>query len=129
VFILFKTIGRQIGKTLHPNLVNEVKVGTRVLHEEEVTQYLLYIAFYVLVLAISTVLALCLGVGAESALSGSLVSLSNVGPAIGEIGSMGNYGALSSGAKFLFSMDMFFGRVEIYPIVAVVGMIFDPHRR
>lgn len=129
IFILLKTIGRQIGKTLHPNLVNEVKVGTRVLHEDEVTQYLLYIAFYGLVLLLSTILALCLGMGAESAFSGSLVSLSNVGPAIGEIGSMGNYGALTSGAKFLFSMDMFFGRVEIYPIVAVLGMIFDPHRR
>ena len=129
VFILLKAIGRQIGKTLHPNLVNEVKVGDRVFHDDEVNQYLLYIAFYSLVLMISTVIALCLGVGAESAFTGSVASLGNVGPAIGDIGSMGNYGALSSGAKFLFSLDMFFGRVEIYPIVAVVGMIFDPHRR
>lgn len=129
VFILLKTIGRQIGKTLHPNLVNEVKVGPRVLHEEEVTQYLLYIAFYGVMLVISTVIALCLGLSAESAFSGSVVSLSNVGPAIGDIGSMGNYGALSSGAKFLFAFDMFLGRVEMYPIVAVVAMIFDRHRR
>ena len=129
VFILFKTIGRQIGKTLHPNLVNEVKVGPRVLHEEEVTQYLLYIAFYGVMLVVSTVIALCLGLGAESAFSGSVVSLSNVGPAIGDIGSMGNYGAISNSAKFLFAFDMFLGRVEIYPIVAVVAMIFDRHRR
>ncbi len=114
VFILFKTIGRQIGKTLHPNLVNEVKVGSRVLHEEEVTQYLLYIAFYALMLVVSIIIALCLGVGAESAFS---------------IGSMGNYGALSNSAKFLFAFDMFLGRVELYPIVAVVAMIFDRHRR
>ena len=129
VFILFKTIGRQIGKTLHPNLVNEVKVGSRVLHEEEVTQYLLYIAFYAVMLVVSIIIALCLGVGAQSAFSGSVASLSNVGPAIGEIGSMGNYGALSNGAKFLFAFDMFLGRVELYPIVAVVAMIFDRHRR
>lgn len=129
VFILFKTIGRQIGKTLHPNLVNEVKVGSRVLHEEEVTQYLLYIAFYAVMLVVSIIIALCLGVGAESAFSGSIASLSNVGPAIGEIGSMGNYGALSNSAKFLFALDMFLGRVELYPIVAVVAMIFDRHRR
>lgn len=129
VFILFKTIGRQIGKTLHPNLVNEVKVGPRVLHEEEVTQYLLYIAFYTVMLVVSIVVALCLGVGAESAFSGSLASLSNVGPAIGDIGSMGNYSALSNSAKFLFAFDMFLGRVELYPIVAVVAMIFDRHRR
>ena len=129
VFILFKTIGRQIGKTLHPNLVNEVKVGSRVLHEEEVTQYLLYIAIYAVMFLISTIIALCLGVGFENAFSGSICSLSNVGPAMGEIGSMGNYGALSSGAKFLFSVDMFLGRVEVYPIVAVLAMIFDRHRR
>ena len=109
--------------------MNEVKVGSRVLHEEEVAQYLLYIAFYGVMLVVSTVIALCLGLGAESAFSGSVVSLSNVGPAIGEIGSMGDYGALSNSAKFLFAFDMFLGRVEIYPIVAVVAMIFDRHRR
>lgn len=129
IFILFKSLTRQIGKTLHPNLVNEVKVGSRVLREEEVSQYLLYIAFYGLVLVISTVLALCLGIGAENAFSASVVSLSNVGPAIGDIGSMGNFGALPGAAKLLFSLDMFLGRVEIYPVVAVVAMIFDRHRR
>ena len=40
---------------------------------------------------------------------------------------MGNYNAEPSALKFIFSADMFLGRVEIYPVFAVVASLF--HRR
>jgi len=59
------------------------------------------------------------------ALIGSIASLSNVGPSLGSIGSMGNYNLEPSALKFVFTADMFMGRVEIYPIFAVLSMIFN----
>lgn len=129
VLILFKAIGRQVGKILHPNLVNEIKVGSRVLRDEEVLQYLLYIALYAFVLLISSLLALMLGADAQTALSGSLASLGNLGPALGDIGTMGTYASLSAPLKFLFTMDMLLGRVEIYPVIASIAMLFDRHKK
>lgn len=129
VFILFKTIGRQIGKILHPNLVNEVKIGSRILKDDEVLQYVLYIAVYILVLVTSSALAMLLGAGGDVAVGGSLASLGNLGPAVGEIGTVGNYATVSAPVKFLFTIDMLLGRVEIYPVLATVAMIFDRHRR
>lgn len=129
VFILFKTIGRQIGKILHPNLVNEVKIGSRILKDDEVLQYVLYIAMYMLVLVTSSALAMLLGAGGDVAVGGSLASLGNLGPALGDIGTTGNYAAVSVPIKFLFTIDMLLGRVEIYPVLATVAMIFDRHRR
>lgn len=129
VFILFKTIGRQIGKILHPNLVNEVKIGSRILKDDEVLQYVLYIAVYMLVLVTSSALAMLLGAGGDVAVGGSLASLGNLGPAVGEIGTMGTYASVSAPVKFLFTIDMLLGRVEIYPVLATVAMIFDRHKR
>ena len=69
-----------------------------------------------------------MGVNDHSAFAASVSSLGNVGPAIRELGNMGNFNGLPSAAKFLFTFDMFLGRIEIYPFLAVVAMIFDGRR-
>ena len=45
------------------------------------------------------------------------------------MGSMGCYDSAPAMAKLIFSLDMFLGRVEIYPVLAVLGMIFDRRDR
>ena len=39
------------------------------------------------------------------------------------LGTMGNYASLPSAAKIIFTLDMFLGRVEIFPILIVFSMI------
>ena len=56
-----------------------------------------------------------------------MASLTNVGPSLGSIGSLGNFNAEPNALKVIFTVDMFLGRVEIYPVFAVVASIF--HRR
>ena len=80
---------------------------------------------YVVLLSFSILLCLWAGVGWQNSLGASITSLSNVGPALGDMGSMGNFNAAPDAAKFVFTMDMFLGRIEIYPVLAVVAMIFD----
>ena len=128
VLVLFKAVGRQIGRILHPSSVNEVTLGKKVLKYEDVAPQILYIAFYCVLLAVSVLLALIMGVNDHSAFAASVSSLGNVGPAIRELGNMGNFNGLPSAAKFLFTFDMFLGRIEIYPFLAVVAMIFDGRR-
>jgi len=129
VVLLFKATGRQINRILHPSSVNEVKFGGRVLKDEDVAPHLLYIALYAVLLAVSTVLCLLIGVGWQNSVAASITSISNVGPALGEMGSMGSFNCAPAAAKLLFTMDMFLGRLEIYPVLAVVAMIFDRRHR
>ena len=129
IMLMFKSLGRQINRILHPSSVNEVRLGGRVLRDEDVAPHLLYIVLYVLVLMVSVMLTLWAGVGWQNALGASITSLSNVGPALGDMGSMGNFNIAPDPAKFVFTMDMFLGRIEIYPVLAVVAMIFDRRNR
>ena len=56
--------------------------------------------------------------------------LTNVGPSMGaRIGSMGNFNSQPSAIKFIFSLDMFLGRIEIYPVLAVLSMVFSRSRK
>ncbi len=129
IVLLFKSIGRQINRILHPSSVNEVKLGGRVLLDEDMAPHLLYIALYAVLLSISAVLCLLIGVGWQNSIAASITSISNVGPALGEMGSMGSFNVAPVAAKLVFSFDMFLGRIEIYPVLAVVAMVFDRHRR
>ena len=125
VLVLFKCVGRRVARILHPSSIGEIKLGSRVLRDEEVYPHILYIALYCIVLAFSVLLAKALGVNDHSSFAASVSSLGNIGPAIRELGFMGNFNCVPSGAKFLFTFDMFLGRVEIYPVLAVFAMIFD----
>lgn len=125
VMVLFKAIHMQIQKTLYPTSVFEVRMGRRVLHDEEIYPQILYLALFILLIGLSTILCLFTGDPNGHALTGSLSTLANVGPSLGSIGSMGNYGAEPHTMKLIFSANMFLGRVEIYPIFAVISSIFN----
>ena len=127
VIVLFGAVRMQIVKTLYPSSVFEVKFGRRILRDEEVYPQILYIALFFLLIGLSSVLCVLVGDPNQHALLGSLASLTNVGPSLGSIGSLGNYNAEPHALKFIFTLDMFLGRVEIYPVFAVVASIF--HRR
>jgi len=129
VIMMLKAIVVRIRYTINPSVVQEVKIGKRYFRDEEVGIHVLYIALFILVLCVSVAISLLSGTDAVVAFSGSLSSLTNVGPAIDQIGSLGNYGAVPVGSKILFTLDMFLGRVEIYPVLAVMGMMFSHNRR
>ena len=129
VVLLFKSLGRQISRILHPSSVNEVKFGGKVLKDPDVMPHLLYISVYAVLFSVSAVLCLLLGVGWENSVAASVTSISNVGPALGEMGSMGSFNCAPGAAKLLFTTDMFLGRIEIYPVLAVVAMVFDRRNR
>ena len=122
--LLFKEINYRLKTVLHPASVNEVRVNRRVVRQEDITPHILYIALYMLLIIISLAVNLALSPDGHDAVAATFTSLSNVGPAIGDLGTGGNFGAEPVGAKLMYTIDMFLGRVEIYPILAVLMMLF-----
>jgi len=129
IMVLFKATGCQVRRILHPSSVNEIRLGNRILQDEEIAPHLIYISLYFAFLLASSIIVVVCGVDNEVAFSGSLSCLSNIGPGMTEIGFMGNYNHIPILAKFIFSIDMFLGRVEIFPIMAVIAMAFDGKKR
>jgi trk system potassium uptake protein TrkH len=70
------------------------------------------------------VVVLLCGVEIADAFSGTLASLGNVGPGLGSLGTLGNYNAQPEIAKFIYTLDMFLGRLEIFPMLVVMSLIF-----
>ena len=123
--MLCKEIKYQLKMVLHPASVNEIRINGRVVRQEDVLPHILYLALYFMVVILSVAVCLVLDPDNGHALTATLTSLSNVGISVGDIGSLGNFNAEPVSTKLLYTLDMFLGRVEIYPILAVVMMLFS----
>ena len=128
MLIAFKAIKKDFLKRLHPSSLFRTKVGSKVINDSTVTSVFLYIVLYLVIIFFSFIILLICGVEIGDAFSGTISSLGNVGPGIGTIGTMGNYSGLSSIVKFIFTIDMFIGRLEIFPILIIMSMIFKRHK-
>lgn len=125
VLLFFKNVGRYVGSILHPTSINEVRMGRRVIRDEEMYPHMLFIALYFILMMLSILVNMMIGVDLEQSVFASISTLSNIGPASGELGFMGSYDGLPLLSKLVLSMNMFLGRIEIYPVLACVGMIFS----
>ncbi len=125
VLLLCKEIRYQLKVSLHPASVNDVRVNGRVVRQDDVAPHVLYIALYFMAVIVSVAACLVFNPDCTHALTATITSLSNVGICVGDIGSMASFNAEPASAKFLYSIDMFLGRVEIYPLMAIVMMIFS----
>ena len=115
--ILFKYIHLHLKKMLHPHVViatyfNGKKVSNSTF--ESVTSFFF---LYILTFSASALLLSFSGLDFLTCISASASAISNVGPGLGEtIGPNGNYSSLSDFSKYILSMTMFLGRLEMLTI-------------
>lgn len=128
LLISFKALGTEVRRRLHPASVSHVRLGGHNLPDSTVGAVMMFIVVYVLVTFASIVVVMIFGTDAADAVTGVIASIGSVGPGIGELGSLDNYSGQLVSAKIIYTIDMFLGRLEIYPLLVVLSMIFRRNR-
>ena len=124
ILIAFKAIGNEVTRRIRPHAVSQVKMSGHFLTDSSVHSVMMFIVTYFIVIFISILLVMLAGSGTTEAVSGVIASVGSVGPGLGDIGAMDNFSAEPVMSKFVYAFDMFLGRVEIFPILIVLSMIF-----
>jgi trk system potassium uptake protein TrkH len=83
------------------------------------------VAFFILYVGIFFVGAVVLaffepGLDLVTIGSASASAVGNIGPALGDVGPASNYAALGTDSKWLLSVMMVVGRLEIFPVVILL---------
>ncbi|MBQ8838397.1 MAG: TrkH family potassium uptake protein [Bacteroidales bacterium] len=128
VMITSKALFCEIRRRLHPSSVTSVRIDGHLLQEKEVRNVLLYVAVYFALIYLSVLIVSFTGVDMTSSVSGVMASMGNVGPGLGSVSAMCNYGAQPVIAKIVYTFDMFLGRVEIYPVLIIFSLLFNRNR-
>ena len=112
----------QLMRLLHPRAVFTRNYNGRAVSDEIISSMIAYTFIFLLCLLIITVLLASLQLDFVTSLSGALTSLTNVGPGLGDIiGPAGNFGPLPDAAKWILSVGMLMGRLEILSVVIVLS--------
>lgn len=128
LLIAFKAIGNEIKRRLHPSSVSQVRLSGQHLPDSTVSSVMMYIVVYVILIFISILIVMMCGADTADAVSGVIASIGSVGPGVGDIGSLDNYSSQLPLVKMVFTFDMFLGRLEIYPLLIVISLIFRRSR-
>ncbi len=114
VIMFWKSLTGQFLKMKHPKAVIALKIDNTVIEPRVVEAGLLYITLYICVVFISSLALTFLGVDIMSAFSGSAAAMGNVGPGFSTVGSFSNFAAIPAAGKWVLSIVMLLGRLEIF---------------
>lgn len=128
ILISFKAISNEVHRRLYPSAVSQVRLSGHHLPDSTVHSVMLYIVVYFVVIFLSIIGVLLCGTNLPEAVSGVIASVGSVGPGLAELGAMDNYSFQPAVAKFIYTIDMFLGRVEIFPVLVVLSLMFKRNR-
>lgn len=126
VIILFKKIGNDLKKALHPRTATVVKIGGEKVSDETISGVTSYLAIYVLIfLAVFLILSCDPNVpqanAIETNLTASAAAFNNIGPGFAAVGPTCSFAFYSPLSKIVLIFAMLLGRLEIYPILLTLS--------
>jgi trk system potassium uptake protein len=125
LIILAQNLRVSIRELVYPRGVFPVYYNGRRIAPEALQSITTFFFAYIAILFISTILLAATGMALDDAFSGALTALSNVGPGITEqIGPAGNFGGLPDAAKWLLTLLMYMGRLEIMTVLVILAPVF-----
>ncbi|MCJ8169022.1 TrkH family potassium uptake protein [Atopomonas sediminilitoris] len=113
---------------VHPRAVLIQKYNGHVLDEDIVRSILAFSFFFTITIGLLALALSLLGLDPITALTGAATAVCNVGPGLGDtIGPAGNFGSLPDLAKWLLSLGMLLGRLEIVTLLVLLTGTFWRH--
>ena len=118
--ILYLFILNQLKKIIYPKGVFLIKYDQNSVDEKFIASIISFIFFYFVIFFILAALLSLTGLDFITALSGAATSISNVGPGLGPIiGPNGNFSSLPDISKWVLSVGMILGRLELFAILVL----------
>jgi trk system potassium uptake protein TrkH len=123
--VLFQIGRSQMRQALLPSGVFPARYNRRPITDAIAQSVLAFVTLYAFTWAlIAAALGLC-GLDLVTALTGAATALGNVGPGLGEvIGPAGNFAPLPDSAKWVLSLAMLLGRLELITVLVLLSRGF-----
>jgi trk system potassium uptake protein TrkH len=122
VFLLYLQGIRELNRLVHPRAIYSIKLGRKALPDKVVEAVWGFFSAYALVFIIIMLALMGTGMDNITAFSATAACLNNLGPGLGDVAS--HYGSVSDGAKWLLTIAMVFGRLEIFTLLVLFTPTF-----
>ena len=118
--ILWSFVGNQLKKIIYPKGIFVLKYDKNPIDNKFVSSIISFIYMYLIIFFIITALLSLTGLDFITSISGAATSISNVGPGLGSIiGPNGNFSSLPDISKWILTLGMILGRLELFAILVL----------
>jgi trk system potassium uptake protein TrkH len=123
--LLFRAAKSQIKKLTQPHGVFLTLFNEKTVTEDTIHSVMGFFFMYILIFIFAAVCLSFLGLDFLTSISASASALSNVGPGLGDsIGPLGNYSMIPNAGKWILSVTMLVGRLEIFTFLVLLSLSF-----
>ncbi|MCR9149944.1 MAG: TrkH family potassium uptake protein [Rhodobacteraceae bacterium] len=119
--ILVAAIRAEIRRIHSPSGMFTPRYDGKPVGDDVIDSVIAFFVIFVLSLGLFAVALSLTGLDMVTSVSGAATAIANIGPGLGPIiGPAGNFGALNDTAKWLLTLAMFLGRLELLVVMVVV---------
>ena len=124
MLFLIKNIKNEIYRSLHPNAICSVRVNGKVLAPEVVNKVIAFLCIYVILIAVGGIVLTATGTPLVDAFFSAFSCIGNTGLGAGVTGYGGSYDIISDIGKWVLSLLMLMGRLELFTVLLLFTRTF-----
>ncbi len=120
VQLLYRFLLNQLKKIIYPRGIFVIKYDKNIIDDKFMSSVISFIFLYIIIFFSLTAILSLTGLDFVTSISGAATSISNVGPGLGDtIGPNGNFSSLENSSKWILSLGMILGRLELFAILVL----------
>lgn len=121
LYLVFKLVISELRHCLFPRAITDIRLNGERMDTSVISKMMAFLFLYLIIFMLSSgLLTILCEMDMTTAFSASLACLSNIGPGLGKVSPNGNYAWMNGSAKYLLSLVMIAGRLELYTCLVIL---------
>ncbi len=120
LWLLMKHSYHELLRIIHPHAVTQVKLGGKPVPADVLKSIWAFFLLYVGIFLIASLIMAWLGSDIVTAFASVAATIGNIGPGLGQVGPIDNYSMIHPVGKWVLSLCMLLGRLEIYTVLVLM---------
>lgn len=119
IVTMVKTGVKEIRYYMNPREIRAIHFDSQPLDRSVITGISSYFVVYMILFAFSVLLVSLDGLDFTTTVTAVTACFNNIGPGLSQVGPASNFSCMSTLSKYVLSIDMLLGRLELFPILVL----------
>ena len=115
--IYCKGIAKELRRLTHPRSVRHLRIDGKTVEDSVLQNTFIFLIVFVLIFVVSLGIITLDGFDLTTSFTAVAATINNIGPGLNMVGPTGSFAEFSLLSKLVLSVDMLFGRLEIFPLL------------
>lgn len=124
IAVICKNCSAEFKRMVHPNAILPIRINGKAIQHSIIANVTAFLMLYCVLICAAIIFFAFMGVPVDEAVGAAITSVSNIGPGLGASGPAGNFAHFPAICKWVMSLLMVVGRLELFTILLLFTRSF-----